>query len=41
MATLINEIMKKNNLLDMDRVNNLFIQKKEELKKITNSIKHD
>jgi len=40
-ANLINEIMKKNNLLNIDRVNNLFLQKKEELKIITNSIKHD
>jgi len=40
-AKSINEIMKKNNLLDMNRVNNLFLQKKEELKKITNTIKYD
>ena len=40
-AKSINEIMKKNNLLDINRVNNLFLQKKEELKKITNTIKYD
>ena len=33
--------MKKNNLLDMNIFKNLFLQKKEELKKITNTIKYD